>query len=214
MADLRGTALVVEDLPDTRKWLVQQLGDAYPDLQITAVGDLSSAQAFLRSTRTLSLALIDLGLPDGSGIDLIRDIALRWPQAIAVVATIYDDDTHLFNAIAAGAQGYLLKSDAPEKFNEGLKRIGEGEPPLSASIARRMMKHFRMPEADNSEIALTPREREVLGYLGQGLRIRDAALKLSLSEHTVGDHVKAIYRKLNISSRAEAALEAAKRKLI
>jgi len=211
---MEGNALIIEDLPATRDWLAERLGTAFPKLNITTAGDDAAAQAFIGRAPALTLALVDLGLPDGSGIDLIRILLKRWPDVIPIVATIYDDDAHLFNAIAAGAQGYLLKSDTPEKFLEGLKRIGDGEPPLSAGIAKRMMAHFRTPVSYEPEIVLTPRETEVLASIGQGFRIRDVAVKLDLSEHTAGDHVKAIYRKLNISTRAEAALEAAKRKLI
>lgn len=212
-------ALVVEDLDATRHWLTALVAELFPGMAITAVGDLASGLAAIDAippdSDVLAVALVDLGLPDGSGIDLIRVLAERHPRALPIVTTIYDDDGHLFEAIAAGAQGYLLKSDPPHALKRTLRRIEQGEPPLSPSIARRMMAHFRKPAPPAmAEVALTPRETEVLTCLGLGMRIRDAARELSISDHTVGDHVKAIYRKLNIATRAEAAVEAVRRGLV
>jgi DNA-binding NarL/FixJ family response regulator len=134
-----------------------------------------------------------------------------------VVVSIYDDDAHLFDAIAAGAQGYLLKDEGAEVLVGRLREIASGEPPLSPSIARRILAHFHRPaEACNwsRREVLTPRETEVLALLGRGLRIGDAAQSLGLTRHTVAGYVKIIYSKLNISSRAEAALEAKRRGLV
>lgn len=209
--------LVVEDIADTRSWLVKVLGKAFPELKIVDAADLASAGMLLDAKAegsALRIALIDLGLPDGSGIDLIRGVKGRSPDTLVVVTTIYDDSLHLFDAIAAGADGYLLKSDAADLFEATLMRIHQGEPPLSPGIARRMLSHFRQAPAAPDEIALTPRENDVLSLLGLGMSIREIGKELSLSSHTVGDHVKAIYRKLHISSRAEAAVEAVRRRLL
>lgn len=161
------------------------------------------------------LALIDLGMPDGSGLDIIRELNARYPAISRIVTTIYDDDWHLFEAIAAGAQGYVLKDHHPDTMVQYLHRIDNGEPPLSPVIAQRMLQHFaqfapRMPEAAG---ALTAREVDVLRLLGRGLRVAEAARILGITPYTVAGYVKAIYRKLNISSRAEAAIEATRRGL-
>ena len=126
------------------------------------------------------------------------------------MATIFDDDEHLFPALRAGAHGYLLKDETPELLIQQLQRISAGHPPLSPSVARRMLTHFRLIQetVKMDTTALTPRERQVLVQLAQGIGISSIAHDLSISRHTVGDHVKNIYRKLNISSRAEAALRA------
>lgn len=160
--------------------------------------------------RPFDVALVDLGLPDGDGADLIRAIQRQQPRCAAVVATIYDDDEHLFQALQAGAQGYLLKDHPPQWLAQQLRGIFEGHPPLSPAIARRLLRHFQRPQAGPAppEAELTAREREVLGLLAQGVRIADIATELRISPHTAGDHVKNIYRKLNIGSRAEAALHA------
>jgi DNA-binding NarL/FixJ family response regulator len=219
----RRLALVVEDQADTRQWLAEVLRETFIGITVAEAPDLESALRWLRqraaANKTLhfDLALVDLGLPDGPGIELIHEMNTHHPHVSSIVTTIYDDDAHLFDAIAAGAKGYLLKDRDAEMLGHFLRRIDMGEPPLSPSIARRMLEHFRNAghtnEAAPPETRLTPRETDVLRLIGRGLRVLEAARVLGLSEHTVADYVKAIYAKLNISSRAEAALEAARRGL-
>jgi DNA-binding NarL/FixJ family response regulator len=145
-------------------------------------------------------------------------MAERLPHAAPVVATVHDDDEHLFEAITAGAQGYLVKSQEATALAARLRRIDDGEPPLSPSIARRIMAHFRDQAREEKplppETDLTPRELEVLTLLAKGSRVAEAAQRLGLTEQTVATYVKLIYRKLRISSRAEAALAAARRGLV
>ena len=131
-----------------------------------------------------------------------------------MVVTIHDDDDHLFPALQAGAFGYLLKEQARELIAEQLRRMSAGEPPLSPSIARRVISHFasqtRQQERPQNmpHVALTDRENEVLLRVAKGFTLPEIGVQLSLSRHTIADYVKQIYRKLNVSSRAEAALEA------
>ena len=224
--DATRLVLVVEDQPDTRAWLAGVVGDAMPGADVVSHERLGDARAWLSDLPAsdrdrLHLALVDLGLPDGSGIELIRELADGFPQTLPVVATVYDDESYLFDAIAAGAQGYLLKDQDAEVLVHRLRRMEDGEPPLSPSIARRMMAHFRRPEEPAlpsgpaaADGVLTPRELEVLALLGRGSRVPEAARRLGLTEHTVSTYVKIIYRKLRISSRAEAALEASRRGLL
>lgn len=162
-----------------------------------------------------AIALIDLGMPDGSGIDIIHELTAHYPAIVRLVTTIYDDDRHLFEAIAAGAQGYVLKDHHPDTMVQYLHRIDNGEPPLSPTIAKRMLQHFARikPQVDEDTCGLTSREVDVLRLLGRGLRVAEVARVLGITPHTVSGYVKAIYRKLNISSRAEAAIEATRRGL-
>jgi DNA-binding NarL/FixJ family response regulator len=135
-----------------------------------------------------------------------------------VVVTIHEDDDHLFPALQAGAFGYLLKEQSREQLSEQLQRISQGEPPLSPSIARRVIQYFttqarqqqHMSEPDNvtPHVQLTDRENEVLLRVAKGFTLPEIGVQLNLSRHTIADYVKQIYRKLNVSSRAEAALEA------
>ena len=206
---------VVEDDAPLRETLCAAI-NAQPGMQVTAAwGTLAEALAWLAG-HPVDVLLTDLGLPDGSGIDLIREIAANHSGLSPIVTTIYDDDQHLFEAIAAGAQGYLLKDQHEETMVRYLHRIDMGEPPLSPSVAQRIMAHFarRRPEPAVEPIALTPREQEVLALIGKGLRTPEAARVLGLTPHTVAGYVKSIYRKLNVSSRAEAAVEAMRRGIV
>lgn len=225
--------LIVDDLQEALDMLEQAVREAFADEHLAIVRADSVAAARWQITRqAFQLALVDLHLGDGHGTDVIAELSARQPGCMAVVATIFDDDDHLFRALQAGAQGYLLKDRAPAWLATQLRGIGAGQPPLSPAIARRLMRHFRGPTEANADSVrtdgrprsqggvspaptedLTPREREVLGLLAKGVHIADIARVLGISRHTVGDHVKHLYRKLNISSRAEAALEARERGL-
>jgi DNA-binding NarL/FixJ family response regulator len=219
--------LIVEDQADTRAWLARMLSTAFAGIELIEVSTRRAAHAWIAAHGSeLSrnplrhIALVDIGLPDGSGLDIVRGLA-KYPGAfIPIVTTIYDDDQNLFDAIAAGAQGYLLKDQHPDTLIQYLHRIDKGEPPLSPSIARRILRHFSQArpaaaaEPDPDHETLTPREEDVLRLLGRGLRVNETARVLGIAPHTVTGYVKNIYRKLNISSRAEAAVEAVRRGLV
>ncbi len=186
------------------------------------------------------LILVDLELPDGNGMELL--VRLGEYPATKVVTTLYSDDDHLFPALQCGADGYLLKEDRFEVLVEELQKIVRGQPPLSPAIARRLLSHFRGTPATAATARqpgptpafgltsgrpapsgqatptdrdpLTPRESEVLTYLSKGFTIKEIANLMSIKWFTVNDHIKSIYKKLNVSSRAEAAVLASKRGLV
>jgi len=188
------------------------------------------------------LILIDLELPDGNGMEFLGELAGK--PAVKIVTTLYSDDDHLFPALQRGADGYLLKEDRFEVLVEELQRIVRGQPPLSPAIARRLLSHFRPgstgdsgPMGLNSGFGsltssaapssrgvtldpvpewerLTPRENEVLTYLSKGFTIKEIANLMGIKWFTVNDHIKSIYKKLNVSSRAEAAVLASKQGLV
>ncbi|MCK6420694.1 MAG: response regulator transcription factor [Burkholderiaceae bacterium] len=203
--------LLLEDLPEIRAWLKSLVLQVFPRAQITECSRVHDALAHLPVTR-FELALIDLGLPDGSGTDVVAALRDQQPDAQSVVVTIHDDDEHLFPALQAGAYGYILKEQPRELITEQLQRISQGEPPLSPSIARKVIRHFaeQAKPAVNAmpDVALTERESEVLLRVAKGFTLPEIGVQLGLSRHTIADYVKQIYRKLNVSSRAEAALEA------
>jgi DNA-binding NarL/FixJ family response regulator len=205
-------ALILEDMPESQEMLKEVAQAAFPGIRCCCVADVAGAMKMLGQFQ-FDLALIDLSLPDGEGRTVIEAMSARFPQSVIVVATIFDDDDHLFPALRAGAQGYLLKDQSPEQLVQQLRGISEGHPPLSPSVARRLLDHFREDKEaarieTPEEALLTPREREVLVQLTRGISIVDIGAVMNISRHTVGDHVKNIYRKLNISSRAEAAMQA------
>ena len=203
--------LLLEDLPEIRAWLRKLVLQVFPDSQISESARVHDALELVSALK-FDLALVDLGLPDGSGVDVVTRLRDMQPDAQSVVVTIHDDDEHLFPALQAGAFGYILKEQPRELITEQLQRISQGEPPLSPSIARRVMAHFSAkakPQANSiPAVSLTDRESEVLLRVAKGYTLPEIGVQLGLSRHTIADYVKQIYRKLNVSSRAEAALEA------
>lgn len=202
--------LILEDLPDMRLWLGQVMAEACPDAEVMTAPDIRTALALLER-EAFAFALIDLGLPDGSGLEVLRALKRANPEAVCVVATIMGDDASVVGALAAGADGYLLKNQPAALLVRQIRQTREGVPPLSPAIARRIMAHFRQtgPVGAEAEANLTPREREVLGHIGKGLRNHEVAGLLGIGTNTVAAHIKAVYAKLGISSRAEAAWHAA-----
>ncbi|MBB5208864.1 LuxR C-terminal-related transcriptional regulator [Chiayiivirga flava] len=204
-------ALVLDDLPSSRDWLAQALQRAFPGIAVDSAGTL--AEAFARIDPPPPLALIDLGLPDGSGVQLIERLRAAG-DTLCIVATVFDDDAHLFPALRAGAQGYVLKDQSPQALADMLLGIAAGQPPLSPSIARRLLRHFQPIPAPADEPHLTPRETDVLRLTAKGMTLAEVSDALGLSRHTVSGYLKDVYRKLSVSSRAEATLEATRRGLV
>ncbi len=205
--------LLLEDLPEIRTWLHQLVIQVFPRAMISEASRVKEAIDLAASLK-FDLALIDLGLPDGSGVEVVASLREKQPDTQSVVVTIHDDDEHLFPALQAGAFGYILKEQAREQIAEQLQRMSQGEPPLSPSIARRVISYFAAHSQPREQplnlpgVALTERENEVLLRVAKGFTLPEIGVQLGLSRHTIADYVKQIYRKLNVSSRAEAALEA------
>jgi len=205
--------LLLEDIPEASAWLKQQIAQVFPDAEFHDTSRVHEALTLIEKVQ-FEFALIDLGLPDGSGVDVVAGLRGLQPEAQSVVVTIHDDDDHLFPALQAGAFGYLLKDQTASVLVDQFRRMSQGEPPLSPAIARRVMAHFasrsshRERPKDMPQVVLTDRENEVLLRVAKGFTLPEIAVQLNLSRHTISDYVKQIYRKLNVSSRAEAALEA------
>lgn len=217
--DTGGTAvdmrhvLVLEDLEVTAQWLAMVVSAAFPSATVRIASTLAQAREMVAQTPP-DIALIDLELPDGSGVELIRELASDQPECRCVVTSIYSDDRHLFPALHAGASGYLLKDQPEERVISALRAIEAGEPPLSPAIAQRMLRVFGSSDRDRDETLLTIRERETLTLIAKGLRLPEVALQLKVTRNTAAGYVKIIYRKLKVSSRAEAALEAVRMGLV
>lgn len=217
------TALILEDHAETGQWLYQLLTTAFPNIAITLCATCRVAKEHIHQEQ-FNLALIDISLPDGNGIDLIPQLRQTSPHAYIIMSTIFDDDDHLLLALKAGAQGYLLK-DMPEHFFvQKLRGILMGDPPLSPSIARKILHCFQSDRvktvsAGNKELcalteALTAREQEVLTLVAKGYSRKEIAGLLNLSSNTIARYVRDVYQKLNISSRAEAAVTACRLGLV
>ncbi|MET0210058.1 MAG: response regulator transcription factor EmbR [Burkholderiaceae bacterium] len=205
------TILLLEDLPEIRAWMRKLVLQVFPGATISESARVHDALELVTAVK-FDLALIDLGLPDGSGVAVVTKLRDVQPESQSVVVTIHDDDEHLFPALQAGAYGYILKEQSRELITEQLQRISQGEPPLSPSIARKVIAYFaaqNKPQANAlPHVQLTERESEVLLRVAKGFTLPEIGVQLGLSRHTIADYVKQIYRKLNVSSRAEAALEA------
>jgi len=205
--------LLLEDVPEASAWLKLQVAEVFAEPVFFDASRVNGALAIIAKEQ-IDVALIDLGLPDGSGVDVVAALREAQPKAQAVVVTIHDDDDHLFPALQAGAFGYVLKDQSEAVIVDQFRRMSQGEPPLSPAIARRVMAHFasrssaRERPRNVPHVVLTDRENEVLLRVAKGYTLPEIAVQLNLSRHTISDYVKQIYRKLNVSSRAEAALEA------
>ncbi|MCW8826730.1 MAG: response regulator transcription factor [Gammaproteobacteria bacterium] len=203
---------IIEDHPLAQQWLKESLEAAFPGIVTEVAATVEEANALLDMGYP-DIALVDLNLPDGSGIEVISRLNTESPTTATIVATIYDDDEHLFPALRAGANGYILKEQRKEEISSLLQGIVNGEPPLSPGISHRLLNYFssmesQMPAQEVEAHDLTKRELDVLSVIAQGHSLNDATSMLGVSRNTIATHVKNIYSKLNITSRAEAALAA------
>ena len=156
----------------------------------------------------IEVALLDLGLPDLSGVHVVRAVRLHRPEAVPLVFTVQEDAPSLFDALRAGARGYLLKSTRVDRLVELIDEARRGGVPMSPAVARFLVESLSSAADDDDQrrvVALTPRERDVLRLLARGLAYADVALALDISLGTVQVHVRNLYGKLEIASKAEAA---------
>lgn len=199
--------LIVEDIVETLRWLVEIVQSAYPAATICTANSVRTALSKLDGQ--IDLALIDLGLPDGSGLEILRGLNKASPSAIKVITTVMGDDASIVSSLSAGADGYLLKETEAAVLSSQLTQLSMGLPAISPSVARRIMEHFRLTGPVASlDGRLTERETEVLTLISKGLRNAEVASALNIAETTVAGYIKIVYRKLGISSRAEAAWHA------
>lgn len=225
------SVLIVEDEPA----FLQRFSEAVlrePRLHLCGTATTVAAGKALLDATAPDVVLTDLGLPDGSGVDLIRHAVAKRPDCDVLVITMFGDDAHVTDSIAAGATGYLVKDALPESITAAILQVHEGGSPISPAIARRVLQRFKLAAtpADGSapaakvpavaapgadpEATLSERETEILRLVAKGLGFGEIAGVLAISQHTVVTHVKRIYRKLAVHSRGEAVYEAQSQGLI
>jgi DNA-binding NarL/FixJ family response regulator len=153
--------------------------------------------------------LVDLGLPDGSGVNLIRAARVAWPSCDIMVSSVFGDESHVLLSIEAGAVGYLLKDSEPGRIVEQIRSLRAGGSPVSPLIARQVLARLRPPAA-SAETMLSTRETEVLNYITKGFSYDDIVRLLQVSRPTVLTYVRRIYAKLQVNSKTEAVYEARK----
>ncbi|MBL8772681.1 MAG: response regulator transcription factor [Phenylobacterium sp.] len=197
---------IVEDDPAMAAWLAGVIAPA-EGLRVVATASTAAEGEALVAAGGYDVLLCDLGLPDGDGIALIRGSALRHPGADVMVVTMFAEQRRVIDCIRAGARGYLLKDMEPEACVAAIRDVRRGGSPISPAIARQVLRHIR-PEPQAGDATLTDRERDVLNMLARGFSKKECAELLGLSVNTVGTHVKSIYVKLEVNSRAEAVFEA------
>jgi DNA-binding NarL/FixJ family response regulator len=220
-AEPRELVLLVEDDVATRQWLagLLTLGADAPDL--VCFGTAGEALGWLEDHRP-DIVLIDLGLPDQPGTDVIRRAATRWPDCDILVITIFGDETHVVAALEAGASGYLIKDSSLDNIREHLAYLRQGGSPLTPRIARlliRQHRNTRLPVGESGPMpldggspagglgGLSAREHEVLTGIAKGFSYAEVSGALGITTNTVRTHIKNIYQKLSVNSRTEAVYE-------
>ena len=205
--------LLVEDDDDTRARLVRSV-TSNPELQLTAaVGCCVEARNSLIQNIP-DAVLVDLGLPDGSGCDLIREASAMETPPLCMVITTFRDESHVVEAITAGACGYLLKDASQREIVKSILDMRAGGSPISSAVARYILDHYRAAEAPATPCSadtvpvISEREQEVLLLVAKGYAYKEIAKALDISVNTVREYIRHIYRKLAVRSRGEAVFEA------
>jgi DNA-binding NarL/FixJ family response regulator len=205
---------IVEDLRDTREGLSLLIGGTEGYECTGSYRSVEEALALM--ARDLpEVVLMDIGLPGMSGIDGIRILKKRHPSIQFLMLSVYDDDERIFDALCAGATGYLLKKTPPARLLEYLREAVEGGSPMSPEVARRVIALFRQVRPpETAEHDLTPHETRILTLLVEGHNYRSAAEELRVSVNTIATHIKHIYEKLHVHSKSEAVAKALRSGLV
>jgi DNA-binding NarL/FixJ family response regulator len=194
--------VLVEDHEDSRASLLALLNGA-PDVQARGAGDHRTAMLAMEQDLP-DIVVMDIRLPDQDGIQCTRTIKQRWPHVQVMMWTVQEDDDMIFEALRAGAAGYLLKRSPFAEVHASIRMIQDGGSPMSPAIARRVVESLQeVPRKDHPD-ALTAREQAVLDLMARGLRDKEIASDLSISMNTVRTHVRHIYEKLQVQGRVEA----------
>jgi DNA-binding NarL/FixJ family response regulator len=195
---------IVEDLPEVREGLTQFIA-LNPEFII--LDTFETAEQALGELPSLNpdIVIMDISLPGMSGIECIRRVRKKIPKVQFMMFTVYENDEKVFDALKAGATGYMLKSTGLMQLVEGLKELYNGGSPMSANIARKLVNLFKTEHGDvEPDAALTNRENEVLQLLAKGLLYKEIADQLKISVGTVRQHIHKIYEKLHVQNRTEA----------
>lgn len=205
---------IIEDQRDIREGL---------NMIVKATDGFRSAGCFRSMEEALEkirfdvpdVTLVDIGLPGMDGIEGIRILKERHPQAVLLMLTVYEDDDHIFDALCAGASGYLLKKTPPARLLESLKEAVNGGAPMSPEVARRVIHLFRQVRPpERADYKLTPHEVRLLKLLVEGHNYKTAAREVGVSVTTVAFHMRNIYEKLQVHSKSEAVAKALRNRLV
>ena len=205
---MRIRVAIVEDNEEIRVSLERVIGRA---AGLECAGSWPSGELAMQNLPPLrpDVVIMDIGLPDISGIECTARLKALLPETQVLIFTVYGDNEKVFQALEAGASGYLLKRSTPAEIRQAILDVQQGGAPMSGEIARKVVQSFRRTQvpAASTEQHLTPREEAVLNLLAQGYVTKEIADKLAISFDTVRFHLKHIYAKLHVRSRAEAILK-------
>jgi DNA-binding NarL/FixJ family response regulator len=213
--------VVCEDQPQILRAQVKILQES-PEIEVVGTALSGEAVLELLQQKRPDVLLQDLGLPRMSGIEVTRQVKRKWPSIEVLIFTIFDEEEKVLDAVKAGASGYLLKGASSEKILEAIREVKAGGSVIQPSLARRLLRHFRVLEADAKPALreepptrpLTEREVEILRLIAKGLSNNEAAGVLDLSRATVRTHLEHIYDKLEVTNRVEAVTEGLRKGLI
>jgi DNA-binding NarL/FixJ family response regulator len=214
---------IVEDDVKFRQYLVETI-EKSPDMRLVSETSTRAKALTEMSEIEPDVLLVDLGLPDGSGIDVIRNTHQKWPNCSIMVCTAFGDELHVMQSLEAGAAGYLLKDSGPQSIQAEIRSLHAGGSPISPLIARQILTRFRQTEQSSEKgsvgsdtkarASLSAREQQVLEYITKGFTTDEIAKLLIVSKHTIQTFVRRIYSKLEVSSKTEAIYEARKQGLL
>lgn len=212
MAD-RVRVIAFDDNKDLRE-MFRMLVDAQADMVcVVVLPDLSQLMRDIDAAQP-DVIVMDIQMPGMNGIDGVRMIKERWPQAHILMQTVFDDEDKVFDAICAGASGYILKTAPMEEMVKAIRDVHVGGSAMTPVIAHKVLQRFRANEPRGEDPGLSDREKEVLTLLVRGHSYKMIAQELNISYHTVDSHMRKIYEKLHVRSNAEAVSQAVRRRLV
>jgi DNA-binding NarL/FixJ family response regulator len=207
--------IIIEDNELLRDSLKEAINKSSSINCINVFGSGEAALEFIESEELVpDIILLDIGLPGMSGIELIPELKKLSPSSKIIIITIHDDDENVFNAICAGASGYLLKDLSSSGIVNSISEVMNGGAPMNSHIAKKVLNMFRDQNVKSSGYSLSDREKEILALLVDGLSKKQIAENIFLSHHTVDSHIRNIYAKLEVHSRSSAISKAIKEKLL
>lgn len=201
--------VVVEDDEAFRKSVLEMFASTKNIVVTHAFGNVKDVQKMLSQLKT-DVFWIDINLPDGNGIDLIRRIKYDLPNSLCLVCSMHDDDEYIFEALKAGANGYILKDMGIMQMLQCVQELIEGGAPMSPFIANKVIRSFQKSDKQTTQEGietLSAREKEVLHFLAKGMLYKEIGAMLDISVETVKKHLAKIYNKLHVQNRAEAVLK-------
>ena len=205
---------VIEDLREVREGLATLIGGTAGFCCVGSHRTMEDALAAFNRGPCPDVVLVDIGLPKMNGIDGTKLLRERFPQLRILALSVYDDDDNVFNAICAGASGYLLKNTPPARLIESLRDVAAGGAPMSPEVAGRVLAVFRSYRPARATCHLTPQETTLLKLMIEGHHYKTAARELNISPNTVSFHLKNVYEKLQVHSKTEAVAKAIRDRLV